>query len=100
MAIFERIFTTRELHDPRWFRRIFSDTRMAPFWAVARMYLGYQWLLAGWHKVWGEERWINVPGPDGVQLSGFWERATAIPEEGRPPIVYDWDRDFLKYMLD
>ena len=61
MAIFERTFTSRELHDPPWFRRIFSDTRMAPLWTVARLYLGYQWLLAGWHKTWGEERWINVP---------------------------------------
>ena len=42
MAIFEGTFQTRELHDPAWFRRIFSDTRMAPLWMVARLYLGYQ----------------------------------------------------------
>jgi len=100
MAILERAFAARELQDPSWFRRIFSDTRMAPLWAIARMYLGYQWLLAGWHKMWGEDRWINLPGQDGLPLRGFWERVTAIPEEGSPAIKYDWYRDFLKYMLD
>ncbi|OGO49443.1 MAG: hypothetical protein A2148_08165 [Chloroflexi bacterium RBG_16_68_14] len=100
MAIFERAFAGRELHDPPWFRRVFSDTRMAPLWTVARVYLGYQWLLAGWHKLWGEDRWVNVPGPDGLGLRGFWERAIAIPQEGRPPIVYDWYRDFVQYMVN
>jgi thiosulfate dehydrogenase [quinone] large subunit len=100
MAMFERAFAKRELQDPSWFRRIFADTRLAPLWALARMYLGYQWLLAGWHKLWGDDRWVNVPGQDGLQLQGFWTRATAIPEEGSPPIKYDWYRDFLSYMLD
>jgi len=73
---------------------------MAPLWAVARLYLGYQWLLAGWHKMWGADRWINVPGPDGLALKSFWERAVAIPEKGSPPIRYDYYRDFLQFMLD
>jgi len=99
MALFERTFAKRELHDPSWVRRTFADTRMAPLWAVARMYLGYQWLLAGWHKMWGDARWINLPGEDGLGLKSFWERATAIPEQGSPPIKYDWYRHFLHYML-
>jgi len=100
VAVLERVFPKQELRDPSWLRFIFADTRMAPLWLAARFYLGYQWLLAGWHKLWGDERWINVPGPDGLPLQGFWERATAIPEEGSPPIRYDWYRDFLTYMLD
>jgi thiosulfate dehydrogenase [quinone] large subunit len=100
MAILARTFQKRELRDPSWVRFIFADTRLAPLWALARVYLGYQWLLAGWHKLWGGDRWVYVDGPDGLPLRGFWERATRIPEEGRPAIVYDWYRDFLKYMLD
>jgi thiosulfate dehydrogenase [quinone] large subunit len=100
MALLERTFASRELHDPGWMRRIFADTRMAPLWAIARMYLGYQWLLAGWHKMWGEDRWINVPGEDGLGLRGFWERAVSFPEQGSPPIKYDWYRDFLNYLLN
>jgi thiosulfate dehydrogenase [quinone] large subunit len=56
--------------------------------------------MAGSHKLWGGGRWIAVGGPDGVPLKGFWERAVAIPEQGRPPISFDWYRDFLTFMLD
>lgn len=100
MALFERAFERRELKDPGFLKFLFSNTALAPLWALARMYLGYQWLLAGSHKVWGHDRWIAVSGPDGLALKGFWERATAIPEQGRPPIVYDWYRDFLTFMID
>lgn len=100
MAIVERVFRQRELQDPPWFRRVFSDTRLAPLWLVARVYLGYQWLLAGWHKIWGDDRWISVPGQDGLGLKSFWERAVSFPEQGSPPIKFDWYRDFLQYMLN
>ena len=100
MALFQRSFERRELHDPSWFAAIFNNTALAPLWLLARTYLGYQWLLAGWHKLWGDERWIAVDGPDGLPLKGFWTRAVAIPEQGAPPIKYDWYRDFLNYMLE
>jgi thiosulfate dehydrogenase [quinone] large subunit len=100
MALLERTLRSRELRDPSLIRLIFADTRMAPLWAVARVYLGYQWLLAGWHKMWGSERWINLPGEDGLGLKGYWDRAVSFPEQGSPPIKYDWYRDFLQYLLD
>lgn len=100
MAVFKRAFEGRELRDPGLIRMVFSSTWLAPLWLVARLYLGYQWLLAGSHKVWGEGRWIAVGGPDGLPLRGFWERAIAIPEEGRPPITFDWYRDFLSFMVN
>lgn len=94
------IFRRRELQDPPFVKFVFADTVLAPLWLFVRVYLGYQWLLAGSHKVWGDERWIAVEGEDGLSLKGFWERAVAIPEEGSPKITYDWYRDFLQYMLD
>ena len=100
MALFERAFQNRELHDPGFFRAIFSNTWLAPLWLLARLYVGYEFLLAGSHKVWGEGRWIAVSGPDGLSLKAFWERAIAIPEQGRPPISFDWYRNFLTFMLD
>ena len=100
MSIFTRSFQKRELRDPAWFVAIFNNTAMAPLWLLARAYLGYQWLLAGWHKVWGDERWIAVEGEDGQALRSYWERAVLIPEEGQPKITYDWYRDFLNYMLE
>ncbi len=85
-----------EFQDPAWYRAIFANTVMAPVWLVIRMYLGWQWLSAGWHKVDGDN-WINN---DGVALRGFWERIVQVPEQGRPAISYDWYRDFIQFMLD
>ena len=99
MALFDRAFEKRELKDPSILRTVFGNTALAPLWLVARLYLGYQWLLAGWPKLYGDERWIARDGPDGLALKGFWERAIAIPEKGRPPIAYDWYRDFLNFSL-
>jgi len=100
MALLARAFERRELRDPGIFRAIFSNTWLAPILLFLRLYLGYQWLIAGSHKVWGGERWIAVSGPDGQALRGYWERQIAIPEQGRPPISFDWYRDFLTFMLD
>jgi thiosulfate dehydrogenase [quinone] large subunit len=100
MTLFERAFRKQELRDPGFLRTIFGNTALAPLWLLARLYLGYQWLLAGWHKAYGDERWIFVDGPDGLALQGFWTRAIAIPEQGRPPIAYDWYRDFLNFMVE
>jgi thiosulfate dehydrogenase [quinone] large subunit len=100
MALLQKTFKPRELRDPGIFRLIFSNTVLAPLWLLARLYLGYQWLLAGSHKIWGADRWIAVPGPDGLPLKAFWERAIAIPAQGSPPIKFDWYRQFLTFMLD
>jgi thiosulfate dehydrogenase [quinone] large subunit len=99
MAVLDRAFQRRELKDPAFLRTLFGNTALAPLWLFARLYLGYQWLLAGWHKFYGDERWIYVDGPDGLPLKGFWQRAVAIPPQGSAPIKYDWYRDFLNYML-
>lgn len=99
MAYLNRAFQKKELHDPGFIRSIFGNTWLAPLWLVARVYLGYQWILAGSHKVWGDERWIARPGPDGLGLKAFWDRAIAVPAQGSPAIKYDWYRDFLDFML-
>lgn len=100
MAAFGRAFQKRELHDPSILKLVFSNTYLAPLWALARLYLGYQWLLAGSHKVWGDQRWIAVPGPDGIPLMKFWQSATKITPAGTGAIKYDWYRTFLVFMTD
>lgn len=50
---------------------------------------------AGWHKM-RSDAWMD----GGDALTGFWTRAIQEPESGRPPISYDWYREFLKFMLD
>jgi len=100
MALLAQTFQKRELRDPGFFRAIFANTWLAPIWLFLRLYLGYQWLMAGAHKVWGGSRWIAVPGPDGLGLKAFWDRAVALPDTGRPAISFDWYRNFLTFMID
>jgi thiosulfate dehydrogenase [quinone] large subunit len=35
--------------DPPFAHLLFSTTRLAWLWAIIRIYLGYQWVDAGWH---------------------------------------------------
>ena len=92
----ERLFRSRQLEDPGWFRFLIGNVVMAPIWTLARLYVGWQWLQAGWHKVTGDG-WLNQ---DGAALRGFWERIVIVPDEGRPAITFGWYRDFVQYMLD
>jgi thiosulfate dehydrogenase (quinone) large subunit len=82
--------------DPPIARLLFSSTKLAWLWAIVRIYLGYQWVTAGLHKVEGDG-WINNGG---AALKGFWTNAVKIPETGKPPIAFDWYRDFIQFMLD
>ncbi len=86
--------THREIPDPPVAHFFFNNTRSSWLWLIVRIYLGYQWIEAGWHKVTPE--WLN----GGEALKGYWTRAIAIPETGRPAISYDWYRTFLTYMLE
>ena len=81
--------------DPPLAQLLFSTTRFAWLWAIIRIYLGYQWINAGWHKITGTG-WVD----GGAALKGFWTNAVKIPETGKAPISYDWYRSFLQLMLD
>jgi thiosulfate dehydrogenase (quinone) large subunit len=83
------------IEEPRIAKLLFSDTRLAGLWLVVRVLLGWSWLEAGWHKV-TDPAWIQT----GEALQGYWTRAVAIPETGRPAITFDWYRSFLQGLLD
>jgi len=82
--------------DPPLAHFLFSTTRFAWLWAIIRIYLGYQWVTAGWHKISGAG-WVD----GGTALQGFWTKAAAIPvAPAKPAITYDWYRAFIQFMLD
>lgn len=85
----------RVIEDPKFVTRLFSDVRFSVLWLAARVWLGWQWLESGWGKL-QNPAWMD----SGEALQGYWMRAVAIPETGRPPISFDWYRDFLQGMLD
>jgi thiosulfate dehydrogenase [quinone] large subunit len=80
--------------DPPIARILFSSTKFAWLWLILRLYLGANWLNSGWGKISGGT-WMT-----GEPLKGFWTNAVQIPAEGKPPIVFDWYRNFIQYMLD
>lgn len=80
--------------DPPLARFLFSSTRLAWLWLILRVYLGWSWLTSGWGKISGGA-WMG-----GEPLKGFWTGAVQVPAEGRPPIAFDWYRNFLQFMLD
>lgn len=87
--------TAKMLQEPGLFRALVNDPRAGWLWLLPRLWLGWQWLQAGIHKV-TDPAWMQT----GDALSGFWQRAVAIPETGRPLIAYDWYRSFLQVLID
>jgi len=85
----------RIIQDPPLARLLFSDTRFAIVWFFVRIWVGLQWFEAATHKV-SDPAWMQT----GEALQGYWARAVAIPETGRPAITFDWYRGFLQGMLD
>jgi thiosulfate dehydrogenase [quinone] large subunit len=87
-------FHGRIIQDPPIAKILFSDVRAAWLWLPIRLWLGYQWIDAGLHKV-TDPKWVQT----GEALKGFWANAVKVPETGRPPIAFDWYRDFINGLL-
>ncbi len=53
---------------------------MALVWLAVRLYVGYAWIEAGFHKV-QDPAWIDT----GLALKGFWLNAAKIPAPPAKP---------------
>ncbi|MBI4096482.1 MAG: DoxX family membrane protein [Candidatus Levybacteria bacterium] len=81
-----------DIPQPAIFRFLFSDKRVSWLWFVIRIYVGWQWLVAGWEKV------INpvwVGDKAGAAITGFLNGALA-KTAGAHPSVAGWYADFIK----
>jgi thiosulfate dehydrogenase (quinone) large subunit len=83
-----------EIEGPAFVRFLFNNSRAGLVWLPIRIFVGFAWLEAGWHKLTGGG-WID----GGSALAGFWKAAVAVPDQGRPAITYDWYRDFINFLL-
>jgi thiosulfate dehydrogenase (quinone) large subunit len=74
--------------DPPVARALFGEVRWAWIWLILRLYLGYEWLLAGWEKLTGG--WMGSTA--GVALSGFLKGALAKATGAHPDVqgAYAW----------
>lgn len=76
-----------------WFPHfLFADKASAPLWFIVRLYLGYEWLMAGWDKVMNPA-WFGSGA--GAALQGFVNGALA-KTAGAHPDVQMWYAGFLK----
>lgn len=83
-----------EVEGPAFARFLFNDRRAGIFWLPIRLFLGIQWFQSGFGKFENPD-WMQ----GGAALRSYWERAVTIPEQGRPPITFEWFRDFLNWLL-
>ena len=83
------------ISDPGIAHLLFNDSRAGALWLAVRLYVGYEWLSAGFEKFTGTG-WMD----GGTALKGFWTSAVKIPQTGKPAITYGWYRDFLQVLLD
>lgn len=104
-AIKPRVAT--QIPEPPIARFLFADTRMAWFWLIVRLYVGYQWLTAGLEKLTGysftfdafakptgSSPWV-FSAHDGAALKGFIAGALA-QANGPYPAVQGWYAAFLQ----
>jgi len=82
-----------QIPEPPASRFLFADTRMAWLWLLVRLYVGWEWLAAGWQKL-QSPAWT---GPQaGGALRGFL--AAALQKTGGPhPDVSGWYAAFLTH---
>lgn len=84
----------RTIPEPAITRTLFSDTRLAPLWLLLRLYVGWEWLQAGWHKV-TSPAWV---GPQaGTAVGGFLKGALS-KAGGDHPDVTPWYAWFIEHV--
>jgi thiosulfate dehydrogenase [quinone] large subunit len=99
--------------EPRFAHWLFTTTGAAWIWLVVRVWLGYQWLHAGFEKITGtigtttpgtftwrfgfaDDSWLK----SGKSLQGFVQYA-ALPAAGQGPhsaVNYGWYANFLNWL--
>ncbi|MFL5881766.1 MAG: hypothetical protein ACJ782_17145, partial [Actinomycetota bacterium] len=68
------------IEEPRFSRWLFGSSAAAWIWLVARLWLGYEWLHAGWEKL-QSPAWMD----GGKALQGFVKGAIAASNEPEHP---------------
>ena len=77
--------------EPAFAKFLFADTRMAWAWLILRLYVGYEWLTAGWEKF-VSPSWTGAQA--GSAIRGFLQGAAA-QSAGAHPAVQSWYASFI-----
>jgi thiosulfate dehydrogenase [quinone] large subunit len=87
--------TIKSLQDPPIAQSLFGNVRWAWLWLILRLYVGWQWLNAGWGKL-HNPAWAGSKA--GTALSGFVNGALA-KTTGEHPDVQGWYAWFLQHVV-
>jgi len=95
---------TVHIEEPKVARYFFASRAAAPIWLVARIWLGYQWLHAGWEKITGTESgwhwaftsqsWLKTS----AGLKGFAGFALTNAKGPHAAVNYGWYAAFLRWI--
>jgi thiosulfate dehydrogenase [quinone] large subunit len=86
--------TAAAIPEPPFARFLFGDSRIALVWAVIRVYVGWEWLMAGWEKI-HSAAWVGTGS--GSALQGFLMGALQ-KTAGEHPSVSNWYAWFIEHI--
>lgn len=78
----------------RFADRLYRSKAAGMIWLVARLWLGYEWVNAGYQKLWGSEKAVFWNG-GGVGVKGFAAAGIAGSATGKSGASYGWWAAFL-----
>lgn len=73
---------------------IFKNKNFSIVWAIIRVWLGYQWFMAGYDKF-HEANWMN-----GTALKGFLSRAAGLIPNTPAAAHYGWYQSFTASLVN
>ncbi len=82
---------TVEISEPKFSHFIFSDARFSWIWLLLRLYVGYEWTMAGWEKI-TSAAWVGSHA--GTAIQGFLNGALQ-KTGGANPAVSSWYAYFI-----
>ena len=83
-----------KLENPKWVQSLFANPKLSVIWLLLRLYVGRQWLMAGWAKL-GNSAWVGENA--GVAVSGFLQGALS-KASGEHPDVQAWYAWFVEHV--
>jgi thiosulfate dehydrogenase [quinone] large subunit len=87
--------SVKTIEDPLFTRALFNDVRWAWIWLILRVWVGWEWLQAGWGKL-QDTAWFGTKA--GASLSGFVNGALS-KATGAHPDVQSWYAWFLQHIV-
>ena len=84
-----------QIPEPPLARFVFADTRFAWAWLALRLYVGWQWIIAGWAKI-HDAVWTGEKA--GAALQGFLSGALQ-KTAGSHPDVSGWYAYFIQNVV-